>query len=244
MTTGTPPDPAITTLTRRKALGRLILAGVAVGGIASPLQALEAASLPVSDAKLPLVPTPADAIGELMAGNKRFVDGRTTGLNRTMVRLKDVTASQAPFAAVLSCADSRVPVEILFDQGIGDLFVCRVAGNVVTPELIASLEFGTLVLGAKALVILGHTACGAVSAAVQGKPVPGQISVLYQRIHAAVERVGSGSVEDVVRENVRIQVRLLTRSSPVIADLLKEGRLVVAGGIYDLATGRVTMLES
>jgi carbonic anhydrase len=178
-------------------------------------------------------------------GNRRFVEGRAAGPNRSMTRLKDVAPQQAPFAAVLSCADSRVPVEILFDQGFGDLFVCRAAGNIVTPELLASLEFGTLVLGARALVVLGHTSCGAVKATIDGTAVPGQISALYQHIQPAVERVaanGTVQLEAVAQENVRLQARLLTRSSPVIAGLVREGKLAVAGGMYDLATGRVTML--
>ena len=230
-------------LTRRRALGHIVVAGVAAGGLIAPgtLQATEPGS---ADTALPPIHTPADALRELANGNQRFAEGRTIGPNRGMVRAKDVALQQAPFAAVLSCADSRVPVEILFDQGIGDLFVCRVAGNVVTPELVASLEFGTLVLGAKALIVLGHTSCGAVAATVQAKPVPGQISVLYRHIQPAVERAGAAGVEAVVRENVRVQVRLLTSASPVIAELVREGRLVVSGGIYDLGTGRVTLLES
>jgi carbonic anhydrase len=144
---------------------------------------------------------------------------------------------------VLSCADSRVPVEIVFDQGFGDVFVCRAAGNIVTPELIGSLEFGTAVLGAKALVVLGHTHCGAVKATIAGQAVPGQISTLYRHIRPAVDRSATRELEDVARHNVRIQAELLRTSSPVIAQLIAEEKLVVAGGFYDLETGRVTLLE-
>ena len=189
------------------------------------------------------VRTPEQALRELRAGNQRFVDGKATEPNRTMARIRELSRSQSPFAAVLSCADSRVPVEILFDQGFGDLFVCRAAGNIVTPEIIGSLEFGTAVLGAKALVVLGHTGCGAVKATIAGDAVPGQISTLYRHIQPAVDRTPSRELEEVARENVRVQVRLLRSASPVVAGLVREKKLAVTGGVYDLATGRVTMLD-
>lgn len=227
-------------LSRRKALGLLSLSAAALaGGTLSPAP-LHAAG--VHDA-LPDVGTPEQALAELMAGNRRFVEGRPVGPHRNMARVQQVSAGQSPFAAVLACADSRVPVEILFDQGFGDVFVCRAAGNIVTPELIGSLEFGTLVLGAQALVVLGHTSCGAVKATIEGGAVPGQISSLYSHIQPAVERSASREVEDVTRENVRVQAGLLRTSSPVIAQLVRENKLVVAGGVYDLSTGRVTMLD-
>ena len=203
--------------------------------IPAPLRADEYAALDVR--------TPEQALRELRAGNQRFVDGKATEPNRTMARIRELSRSQSPFAAVLSCADSRVPVEILFDQGFGDLFVCRAAGNIVTPEIIGSLEFGTAVLGAKALVVLGHTGCGAVKATIAGDAVPGQISTLYRHIQPAVDRTPSRELEEVARENVRVQVRLLRSASPVVAGLVREKKLAVTGGVYDLATGRVTMLD-
>jgi carbonic anhydrase len=229
-------------VSRRKALALLSLSGAAVaaGGLsAAPLRAAPAPD----DVALPEIRTPLDAMAELMEGNRRFVEGRPVGPHRTLARVREVATAQSPFAAVLSCADSRVPVEIVFDQGFGDLFVCRAAGNIVTPELIGSLEFGTLVLGARAVVVLGHTGCGAVKASIAGEPVPGQISALYQHIRPAVERSATGEQEDVARENVRIQASLLRTASPVIAQLVRENKLVVAGGVYDLSTGRVTLLD-
>lgn len=231
--------PLAAPVSRRRALGLLSLSGAAVaaGGLtAVPLHAADETTLPV-------VHTPADALKELMAGNRRFVDGRPVGPHRNMARVREVSAGQAPFAAVLSCADSRVPPEIVFDQGFGDVFVCRAAGNIVTPELIGSLEFGTMVLGAKALVVLGHTHCGAVKATIAGQAVPGQISTLYRHIRPAVDRSATRELEDVARHNVRIQAELLRTSSPVIAQLIAEEKLVVAGGVYDLETGRVVLLE-
>lgn len=259
MTRSTSSDDAATatTISRRKLLGRLALAGA--GGIvasALPTSSLFAAvedaeSLATIDSgfALPQIDTPAEALRELTDGNRRFVEGKPVGPNRNMARLREVAPKQHPFAAVLACADSRVPVEILFDQGFGDVFVCRVAGNVVTPEMVASLEFGTLVLGAKALLVLGHSSCGAVKATIAGDAVPGQISTLYQHIRPAVDRVavrskeGEAEPEAVAHENVRMQAHLLARSSPVLAGLVKEGKLTIAGGMYDVASGRVTMVD-
>jgi carbonic anhydrase len=229
-------------VSRRKALGLLSLstAALASGGLsAAPLRAATPA-----DAALPAIRTPLDAMAELISGNRRFMEGRPVGPHRTMARVQELAAGQAPFAAVLSCADSRVPVEILFDQGVGDLFVCRAAGNVVTPELIGSLEFGTVVLGARAVVVLGHTECGAVKATIAGDPVPGQISTLYRHIRPAVDRTPSRELEEVSRENVRVQADLLRTSSPVIAQLVREDKLMVVGAVYDVGTGRVTLLDA
>lgn len=183
--------------------------------------------------------TPDQAMTRLIDGNRRFSAGNATNPNRSLARLKEVAPEQRPFAAVLSCADSRVPVELLFDQGFGDLFVVRVAGNIATPEEIASLEFGTLVLGAKVIYVLGHSGCGAVKAAIAGAPVPGQISVLFQHLRPAV-RAGGNDLAKATRENVRIQATNLAESSPVLADLVKTGKLKIGGGVYQLETGTVT----
>ena len=124
--------------------------------------------------------TPEAALKALLDGNQRYVGGQLQALDEDLSILKAKTVEkQEPFAAVLSCADSRVPVEFIFDQSIGQLFVVRVAGNVTTPEIMASLEYGVAVLGTKVLVVLGHGNCGAVKATIEGKAVPGQISVLY-----------------------------------------------------------------
>jgi carbonic anhydrase len=123
-----------------------------------------------------------------MNGNQRYITGRTTAHEHDLQVLHAKTAEkQQPFAAVLSCADSRVPVELVFDQTIGHIFVCRIAGNVTTPEVIASLEYGAAVLGIRVILVLGHSNCGAVAAAIKGSAVSGQISVLYPRIRPAVE---------------------------------------------------------
>lgn len=183
--------------------------------------------------------TPAEALAALYAGNDRFARGEPLAINRDIDRVRSVATRQSPFAAFLGCADSRVPVEIIFDQGFGDLFVTRIAGNIASSENIGSLEFGTQILEAKVLFVLGHTGCGAVAATMEVREVPGQISGLFQHIRPAVKLAGN-DMDRAVEENVRLQAHVLSEASPVIARLVREGRLMVAGGVYDLTSGRVT----
>jgi carbonic anhydrase len=188
--------------------------------------------------RLPPVTDPKAALVRLEEGNERFVAGQSEAPNRDIARLREVAPRQTPFAAFLGCADSRVPIEIVFDQGFGDLFVTRIAGNVAATENIASLEFATEVLGTQVVYVLGHTSCGAVTAAAKADPVPGQISALFQHIRPAI-RAAKGDPVAAVRENVRIQAQTLIEASTVISSLVNAGKVVVAGGIFDLATGRV-----
>jgi len=190
-------------------------------------------------AQTPLAPDAA--VAELLAGNQRFVSNQLTSIEHDLMLLKNHTVDkQEPFAAVLACADSRVPVELVFDQTIGHIFVTRVAGNVVTPEIIASLEYAITVLGVKALLVLGHTNCGAIKAAMKADSVPGQISALYQHLQPAVEQSG-GSVDKAIIGNARFQANLLRTSSTVIRDAVKTGKVRVEAGVYDLATGKVSL---
>jgi carbonic anhydrase len=185
---------------------------------------------------------PDAALARLMDGNARFVAGRLTSFDEDLAALKQNTVTnQEPFAAVLSCADSRVPVELVFDQSIGHVFVARVAGNICTPEIIASLEYGAAVLGTVAIIVLGHSGCGAVKATIAAKPAPGQISALYAPIRPAVERAGS-DLDAAIKANAQIQADLLRTASPVIAGLVTEGKLKVAAGFYELASGLVSLL--
>jgi carbonic anhydrase len=187
--------------------------------------------------------TPDEALRHLIEGNERFSSDTMTKLGQSLNILRQHTVEkQEPFAAVLSCADSRVPVELVFDQTIGQLFVARVAGNFVTPEILGSLEYGAAVLGTKLILVLGHSSCGAVTATMQGNAVPGQISSLFAHIQPAVDRAG-GNLEIAVQENAKIQANLLAKSSPLLAGLVKEGKLKIVAGYYDLATGRVSLLE-
>ena len=187
------------------------------------------------------VPTPGAALHELVAGNERFVADRLTSTHLDLQTLRARTVDkQQPFAGVLACADARVPVELIFDQSIGRLFVTRVAGNIVTPEIIASLEYAVAELGVRALLILGHSSCGAVTAAMKSEIVPGQISSLYPHLQAAVDQSG-GNVGKAIEANARTQAQLLRTSSTVIRDATGKGSLKVVAGVYDLGTGRVTL---
>jgi carbonic anhydrase len=187
--------------------------------------------------------TPDDALARLVDGNARYVAKQLTSFHDDLDILKQNTVDkQEPFAAVLSCADSRVPVELIFDQTIGHVFVTRVAGNIATSEIIASLEYGVAVLGTKLIMVMGHGACGAVKAAISAKAVPGQISSLYRYIRPAVDQGGT-DVDSVTRANAVIQARLLRESSPVVADAIKQNTLRVVASVYDLASGKVTLLS-
>ena len=141
----------------------------------------------------------------MSAGNSRCS-------SENLAILKAKNRKQEPFASVLSCADSRVPVEIVFDQSIGQLFVVRLAGNIATPEVIASLEYGVAVLGTRVLMVLGHSNCGAVKATIDGKAVPGQISALYAQIRAAVDEAGT-DLDAAIDANARDQAKLLSKAS-------------------------------
>ena len=186
--------------------------------------------------------SPDAALAELMAGNKRFVSGKLTSFEHDLAILKQHTEEkQEPFAAVLSCADSRVPVELVFDQSIGHIFVTRVAGNMLTPEIIGSLEYGAAVLGTKVILVMGHSGCGAVKATIQGKEVPGQISSLFPHIQPAVDQAGT-SLEAATKANAKIQATLLSQASTVVSSMAKEGKLKVVAGYYDLGSGVVELL--
>jgi carbonic anhydrase len=187
--------------------------------------------------------SPDAALQELLNGNQRFTSDHLTSFEADLRILKQNTEEkQEPFAAVLSCADSRVPVELIFDQSIGHIFVTRVAGNFVTPEIIASLEYGALVLGTKVILVMGHGNCGAVKATIQAKEVPGQISALYPHIQPAVDQAGS-NLDAATKANAKIQAALLRQSSTVVAGLIKEGKLKVVAAHYDIVSGSVTLLE-
>jgi carbonic anhydrase len=187
--------------------------------------------------------SPDAALARLLDGNRRFVEKRLTSFQDDLAILqRNTIEKQEPFAAVLSCSDSRVPVELIFDQTIGHIFVARVAGNVASSEIIASLEYGAAVLGTAVLVVIGHGGCGAVKAAISGKAVPGQISALYRHIRPAIDEAGP-DLDATITANARFQAKLLSESSPVIAELVAAGKLRVVAGQYELATGKVTLLK-
>jgi carbonic anhydrase len=215
------------------------MSGVAAGVLAGAGIEVAASRPAVAQSKL----SPDAALQALMDGNKRFVEQRLSFYEEDLAILKQHTAEkQEPFASVLSCADSRVPVEIMFDQSIGHVFVNRVAGNIATSEIIASIEYGVAVLGTRVLMVLGHANCGAVKASIAAKAVPGQISALYRYIRPAVDEA-NGDFEATIKANAKIQAKLLGDSSPVVASAVKDAKLKVVAAYYDLASGKVALLD-
>src|SRR6266481_3948190 len=203
----------------RRVFFREIAAGAAAAGFAGLTLDLTASAQTTL--------SPDAALQQLIDGNRRFAEGHMTSFEEDLSVLKAKTAEkQEPFATVLSCADSRVPVELIFDQTIGHLFVTRIAGNVVTPEVIASIEYGAAVLGTKVILVMGHGSCGAVKAAIQSSAVPGQISALYPHIQPAIDQAGP-NLEAAIRANAKIQAALLRKASTVVLGLLKEKKLKV-----------------
>lgn len=207
----------------------------------------------VMTAKAQKALTPEQVLRDLKDGNARFVEGRLTP--RDYLRQASATAAdgQYPKAAVLGCVDSRVPPEIVLDQGIGDLFVGRIAGNFENADLLGSLEFATKVAGSKLIVVLGHTACGAVKGAVDDVEL-GHLTAMLNNIDDAVARAdaavdgptSSSNMELVnaaVVENVSQTVADILAGSTIIAELVKNGDLLVVGAVYDLSTGRVDWLD-
>ncbi|HEY9619610.1 MAG TPA: carbonic anhydrase [Crinalium sp.] len=187
---------------------------------------------------------PDAALEKLLQGNQRFSQQHPQYPHQSRDRLREVAQSQHPFATVLSCADSRVPAELVFDQGIGDVFDVRVAGNIATPEVLGSIEYAVALLGTPVLMVLGHERCGAVTAAVQNETLPGDIGSFVKAILPAVERVQGqpgDAVNNAVIENVRYQIEQLKRS-PLLSERLQSGQLKIVGGRYDLDTGRVSIV--
>jgi carbonic anhydrase len=188
--------------------------------------------------------SPDAALQKLMEGNQRFIQHQPQHPDQSQVRLEEVAQAQHPFATILSCADSRVPAEIIFDYGIGDIFDVRIAGNIATPEAIGSIEYAVALLGTPLLMVLGHERCGAVTAAVQNQALLGEIGSFVKAIKPAVERVKDQSgdaVENAVVANVQYQIERLKRS-PLLTERLQSGKLKIVGGRYDLDTGTVTII--
>ena len=192
----------------------------------------------------------AKAWAQLMEGNARFVAGDPVPRDLVAGRAALVEA-QAPRAATLSCSDSRVVPELIFDQGPGDLFVTRVGGNILTPALLASLEFSVAFLGVRLIVVMGHSGCGALSAVVRmleaGEVPPGHIAELVREIEPAVQRAREESqgdlLENVCAENVRQQVARLKAAPLIVGDVQGQEAMEIIGATYDLATGKVSVLD-
>lgn len=193
--------------------------------------------------------SPAAALKRIMDGNARYVANTPEERDFSVTRAARAQG-QWPVAGILGCADSRVAPELLFDQAPGDLFVCRVAGNIVTNNLLASLEYGVQFLGAPLLLVVGHSACGAVDAAIKtshtSAKLPGHLPELVGAIKPAVamaEKVKGGTLLDnAILENVKLQVARLKTASPVIQKAYRDKRIDIQGGVYDIATGKVTLV--
>jgi carbonic anhydrase len=193
--------------------------------------------------------TPDAALNLLIEGNARYVANQPRERDFSAGRASR-TQGQAPFAAILGCADSRIAPELAFDQGPGDLFVVRVAGNFVTPDGLASLEFGAAVLGTKLIMVLGHNSCGAVNATVtalqKGNTLPGHISDLVRAMKPGIEPVLKQSGDDLqqraVIANVRYNAQRLQHAKPILAEMIAKNEVRVVGAVYDIATGKVTLV--
>ena len=189
--------------------------------------------------------TADSALAELRAGNAHHVAHRYQHPHETAKRQRELVSGQNPHAEILSCADSRVPPELVFDQGLGDLFIVRVAGNVVSDTELGSLEYGAEHLHVPLLVVLGHQHCGAVTAAVEGGGAEGHIGALINLLRPAVEKtrgLPGDAVENAVKANVEMVVKQLRTSAPVLAELVSQRKLKVVGALYSLDTGKVTWL--
>src|ERR1044072_4904686 len=189
--------------------------------------------------------TADSVLAELKTGNKHHVAHRYQHPHETLERRRQLVSGQHPHAEILSCSDSRVPPEIVFDQGLGDLFIVRVAGNVATDTEIGSLEYGAEHLHIPLLVVLGHESCGAVTAAVQGGNPEGHIATLINLIKPAVDKsrgMPGDPVANAVRSNVELVVKQLRSSTPLLSELVAHGKLKIVGGVYSLEPGKVTWL--
>lgn len=201
-----------------------------------------------ADANAPNAITPAEALKRLMDGNARYAANAPTNKDYSAGRASRVTA-QYPIAAIVSCSDSRVSPELAFDTGLGDLFVCREAGNFANDDMIASLEYAVANLNVPLVMVLGHGSCGAVAATIEslktGQPPPGHLPSLVAEIAPAVKAV-QGQEGDLlahaIRENVRLNVRRLQTIGPILGPAVDAGKLRVVGGVYDLASGRVEQI--
>lgn len=198
-----------------------------------------------------VISTPAEAFELLLAGNRRFVTGAAAHPNQDAARRAALAPAQAPFAVLFGCSDSRLAAEIIFDRGLGDLFVVRTAGHVLGPEVLGSIEYGISVLGCPLVVVLGHDACGAVAAArtavAEGASVAGYVRDVIEKVTLSVlaaRAAGSTEDGDFIAEQVRHTVALLLERSRVIADAVQDGRAAVAGLSYRLVDGTAHLVTA
>jgi carbonic anhydrase len=228
---------------RRRALAFAAMSAAALT-LASPAFAAEAKAPP----KPQNVLSPEDALQRLMRGNARYVEGVSKRHDFRHER-EPLRAGQNPFAAVLSCADSRIAPEYCFDTGRGDVFVCRVAGNFASDDIIASFEYAVAVLNTPLIMVLGHDACGAVDATIKSvrdnTTLPGHLPALVAAIRPAVEAVSQetgDTLDAAIRRNVALNVEKLRNATPILSAAAGDKKIKFVGGVYKLATGRVELL--
>lgn len=228
-----------------------ILTSPGVAGALAMLALVVTSTTSSSRAASPSAVSPKTALARLLAGNLRFEEGATRHPGQDPARRASLAASQSPFAVILACSDSRVAPEIVFDQGLGDLFVIRVAGNTVTRAGLESIEYAVEHLGSSLIVVLGHDSCGAVTGAVQqcpqeDKEPPAALPEIFSNICPAVKRARKArgdAVSDAIDLNVADQVAALMRA-PRFAERLKDGSLMIVGARYELRTGKVRILPA
>jgi carbonic anhydrase len=187
--------------------------------------------------------TPSQALERLMEGNRRFTSGFR--LKIPLIRQVRKTApDQFPFAAILACSDSRSPAEHIFHLGIGDIFSVRVAGNIVNNDILGSLEYSCKVVGSKLILVLGHTSCGAVTAACNQVKL-GNVTSLLSKLRPAIDSFSGESLEvnRVAGQNVRNSIERIRQESSILAEMEDNGEILIRGAMYDLTTGKVTLLE-
>ena len=183
-----------------------------------------------------------DALKKLKEGNQRYVNDNQQGQQRNSDRRNELTGGQAPFAIVLSCADSRVVPELTFDSGIGELFVVRVAGNIANSSTVGSIEYAVAHLGTKLIVVMGHESCGAVGAALAGNPGSESLDHLVSHIDAAIKSSGSADVNTVVKENARTNAANMVETSAIIRNAVADGGVEIVPAYYNLGEGKVEFL--
>lgn len=188
----------------------------------------------------------SESAKKLLEGNLRFVSGKSIHGNQSLERVKDVVKGQHPFAIIVGCSDSRVPPEIIFDQGVGDLFVIRTAGNLVDDIALGSIEYAVEHLHVPLIVVLGHEKCGAVDATLQGGEAPGQIQKLIDKIKPAVDEsanLSGDKLDNAILANIKRIVDQLKNSKPIIEEYLHHRKLNIIGARYDLDEGKVTLVN-
>ena len=196
--------------------------------------------------------TPQLALEYLKEGNERFVNNIKAHRN-LLEQVNDTSAGQYPFAAVLSCIDSRTSAELIFDQGLGDILSIRIAGNILNDDILGSMELACKIAGSKLIVVLGHTKCGAIEGACNGVEI-GHITTLLRKIRPAIdmetttqlERNATNKtfVENVTVNNVNLTVKGVLAKSPLLAELVQQGQIMIVGGLYDLDTGKVSFFDN